>query len=113
MSLKPTNVAEFLGELYGGVVDEKLSIMLSQLGERVTLTEKGGELHIKLKFKPLSATQVSIEHDIGFTIPKQDDKGTVKENSVKETIMYVNDGGNMSLFPENQTDMFRETEKAR
>lgn len=104
--MKPTNVPAFVGDLYGGVFEEKLSAILSEVAAGVTTFDgKQGKVTIDLTFKKLgAASQVNIAHKLSYTVPTM--RGKMSEEDVTETPMYVNSGGALSLFPENQGQMF-------
>ena len=102
--MKPTNVNDFIGELSAGVVEEKLATMLSTVASQVVQHKKGGEVTLTLKMKPVGDhDQVNIEHKLAYKQPKK--RGTIAEDDTQETVMYVNEGGNLSQFPEHQMDM--------
>jgi len=105
MSQKPTDVAQFIGELGAGVTEEKLAHMLTEVCGAVIGQQKAGEVSLKLKIKPAgsSTDQVSIEHTLAYKRPKK--RGVISEDDAQETIMYVNEGNNPSQFPEHQMDM--------
>lgn len=102
--MTPSDVQQVFSELGAGVVEEKLGAMLSLVASQVVAHDKVGEVTIKLKMKRVGSTdQVSIEHTLAYKQPKR--RGSIAEDDTQETVMYVNEGGNISQFPENQMDM--------
>lgn len=110
--MKPTDVAQVVSELGAGVVEEKLGTILSQVATQVIATKKQGTVKLELKLKQVGSTdQVTIEHTLSYKQPKK--RGDISETDVQETVMFVNEGGNISQFPENQLDMIGKGEPQR
>lgn len=102
-----TKVAEFLDDLDGGVFSEKLATALSDVGAGVTTHGKSGSVTVTLSFKQIgNSNQVQIDHTLKYTKPTA--KGKVSEENSTATPMHVGKGGALSLWPENQDDMFRQ-----
>lgn len=102
-----TNVPVFFTELDGGVFERKLSSVLTDVGAAVIEHGKGGEVTIKLKLSQIgNSHQVSIEHILSFARPTLRGKRTEEDKTV--TPMYVGTSG-LTLFPENQSQMFTKT----
>jgi hypothetical protein len=101
----PTDVAKFLAELDGGVFEEKLSHALSDVSGAVSNLREPGSVSIKFDIKPLgSGAQVTVAHKLTYARPTL--RGKAGEEDTTETPMYVGRRGKLSLFPENQIDMF-------
>ena len=110
--MKPTDVSQFIGELGAGVIEEKLAVMISQVASQVVALEKQGEVNITLKFEKFgSADQVKIKHKIVAKHPLK--YGSSMTDDVRESVMCVNEQGDVTQFPENQVDMFNEKETRR
>lgn len=108
--MKLTDVPQFMGELGAGVFEEKLAHILSDVASAVLTNSKQGEVSIKLKMKRVGSTdQVNVEHTLAYKKPKK--RGQISEDDSQETVMYVNEGFNLSQFPENQMDMLGNGEK--
>lgn len=108
----PTNAENFIGELNGGVFAKQLGHVLSDVAESVAAYEKKGEITIKLRFAPSkAANQVEMECDLSYKAPKAS-RGHRAEMTPSDTLMYVNKGGRLSSYPENQHDMFAERSTA-
>lgn len=99
-----TEIAEFFGELGAGVFEQKLSRTLSETALACMANNKTGEIVLKFKITPINQSQAKIAHTITSKAPTLN--GEKSEKNITDTHMYVNAGGNMSLFPENQTQMF-------
>lgn len=108
--MKPSDVKQVFEELGAGVFEEKIAYALSDVCSAVVREDKVGEITIKLKVKRVGSTdQVNISHELGYKRPKK--RGSIAETDSQETVMYVNEEGNITQFPENQTDMFLENAK--
>ncbi len=106
--MSATDVTEFIGDLDGGVFEEKLGRILSEVaGAVVDHGDQGrsGQVQITLDMKRIgSSAQVEVKHKLSYKRPTA--HGDVSENNVLMTPMYVGAGGQMSLFPKDQADMF-------
>lgn len=100
---KPTDIGQFIADLDGGVFDQKVSKMLSDVAAAVIDQNKVGQVVIKLDLKRFEDTfQVVVSHDLSYKMPTR--YGTKSENDKKATPMHVGVGGHMSLFPESQVN---------
>ncbi|MFD1216377.1 hypothetical protein [Microbulbifer celer] len=100
-----TNVSEFLGDLDGGVFEEKLSHILSEVASAVTDHQRKGEVTITLKMAHINnSSQVQIDHTLKYKRPTS--RGSVTEDNSTTTPMYVGTKGSLSFFPEKQDQMF-------
>lgn len=100
-----TNVSQFFSDLDAGVFEEKLSRVLSEVAAAVIDHDRQGEVTVKLTLKRIgNSHQVGIKHKLHYKRPTA--KGQVTEDNTTETPMYVGTRGRLSLFPENQTEMF-------
>lgn len=105
----PTNVTEFIHDLEGGIFENKLAHILSDValhtlecGEK----NKQGKVTIVFSMSRLAGTtqQVSIDHKIEFSKPTP--TGKMSEETTTTSVMHVHKGGNLNVFPENQLQMF-------
>ena len=102
--MKPTDVSQLIGELGAGVVEEKLATILSSVASQCIAQNKTGQVTLVLDMKPVGDhEQINIKHKIAYKQPKK--RGSIAEDDTQETVMYVNEGGNISQFPEHQMDM--------
>lgn len=97
-------LAEFFSELGAGVFEEKLQRVLGETASAVMTNNREGEITIKFKMKPISSSQAKVAHSIEFKAPTLN--GVKSEKNTTDTVMYVGSKGKLSLFPENQTQMF-------
>jgi len=103
-----TDVTEFFSDLDGGAFEQKLARALSDVAGSVIDHDKEGAINITLKLKRIgSSYQVAVRHKLTFTRPTS--KGKVSEENTTETPMHVGTGGRLTLFPENQEQMFTKT----
>ncbi|MBW5800641.1 hypothetical protein [Halomonas elongata] len=102
---QPTDVTRFFEDLDGGVLSERLGVILSHAASAATDNpKKKAKVTIDLEISNIgSGSQVGIAHKLAFKIPHA--HGTQAEDHTTETVMYVNSGGEMTLEPKNQLDM--------
>lgn len=103
-----TDTAHFIGELNGGVVEQQLGHLLSDVALGVVTNGKKGRVVLTLDMEQISgAAMVKITSTVSHVTPTL--RGKKSEEISAETPMHVNSGGKLTVMPENQTDMFRET----
>lgn len=104
--MKATDVQEFLSNLEGGVLQEALGNILSDIAFSVRNNDSRikGRVNLSLSFEKLNDNQVMITHKIDFKKPTS--KGSISEDRESQTPMYVNKGGELSIFSKDQGDMF-------
>ncbi|WP_330925008.1 hypothetical protein [Candidatus Sororendozoicomonas aggregata] len=96
-----TDVGEFVADLDGGLVEEKLSRILSDVAGAVIDHNAAGEVILKLNLKRLAQSyQVVVNHTIKYTRPTS--RGKVTEDESTSTPMYVGEDGKLSFMQENQ-----------
>lgn len=102
-----TDVTKFIVHLDGGVFEEKLSAILSDVAASVVDHGKSGEVNITMKIKQIgSSHQVQVDHTLKYKRPTS--KGSISEDNSTSTPMHVGKRGAMSFFAENQGTMFDE-----
>ncbi|MAX33705.1 MAG: hypothetical protein CME72_11655 [Halomonadaceae bacterium] len=101
----PTDVTRFFEDLDGGVLAERLGTILSHAAASATDNpKKKAKVTLDLTVENIgSGSQVSVLHKLAFKVPTA--HGTTAEDHTTETVMYVNQGGEMTLEPKNQIDM--------
>ena len=100
-----TNVQNFISDLDAGVFEEKLSRILSDVAGAVIDNSGPGKVILQFDLKQIGDTyQVSVKHKLSFIRPTR--YGKASEEDIKETPMHVGTRGALSLFPENQSQMF-------
>lgn len=106
-NLKPTDTTKFLGDLTGGAFTDQIGHALSDVAESVISTGKKGQVVITLDIEQMGdkeSSQVGIKHKLAYTAPER--FGTRKEDYARKTPMYVNHGGEMSLFANHTAGLF-------
>lgn len=113
MSQKPTDINAFLEDLNAGTFAQQIGIALSDVAMGVTTTTKrSGRVVIELDVKRIGeSNQVNVKHKVKMKRPTL--KGMRTEELEGETPMHVGPGGKMTLFPENQADMFSSTKSGQ
>jgi len=105
-----TNVNEFLCDLDGGVFESKLSRALSDVAAGVLDHGKAGKVTVTLSLKQIGQSQqVMINHKLAYTRPTN--CGDIGENNETQTPMYVGEKGALTIFMENQGQMFEKMKK--
>lgn len=103
-----TNVTEFICDLDGGVFEQKLGHILSEVaGAVVDHGEKGksGQVQITLDIKRIGqSAQVEVKHKLAYNRPTMHGKSSEEEQLM--TPMYVGVGGKLTFFPEGQDQLF-------
>ncbi len=107
---KPTEISQFIADCDGGVFDGQVSQILSEAAMSTVTHGKQSKVVIEFNMKRIGESQqVMIDNKLNYKMPTA--KGSVSEDSTTNTPFYVGQGGRMSLFPENQTDMFTTDKK--
>lgn len=107
-SHRDTDVNQFFEDLDGGVFIQKLARALSEVAGGVVDNNDKGRIDIQLNVKRIGQTyQVNIGHTLKYTVPTL--RGKISEEDTTETPMHVNTGGKVSIFPENQNQLFTRT----
>lgn len=100
-----TDVNEFITDLDGGQLEQRLSHILSNVAGAVSDHHEKGEITLKLTLKPIgNGSQVDVQHNLKYTRPTS--LGRQSEDYQSNTSMHIGTGGKMSFFPENQSQMF-------
>ncbi len=107
-----TNVTEFLRDLDGGAFEAKLARALSDVAAGVIDYEKSGKIVVTLKLKRIgNSQQVMINHNLHYSRPTN--RGDISENNETQTPMYVGSKGAMTIFMEDQEQMFGKFENKK
>jgi hypothetical protein len=100
-----TKVDQFIADLDGGVLEEKLSSILSDVAASVIDHGRAGTVQLTLNIKQIgNSHQVQIDHVLKYKRPTS--RGNISEDNATTTPMYVGTRGALSFFPENQSQMF-------
>lgn len=99
---KQTNVGQLLADLHGGTFEKKLAHTLSQAG--LAAIGDGGQAKVQVTFtlkKVATGRECKLEHSIAYVIPTRNGEKSEKDRT--ETVVYVNEGGNLTILPEAQS----------
>jgi hypothetical protein len=100
-----TDLNEFLGDMEAGVFAQRVAVALSEAALGVVTTGKPGKVTITFDMKQIAdGSQVAVAHKLEYHKPTM--KGRVREESTGKTPYHVGPGGRITLFPENQGDLF-------
>jgi len=100
-----TDVHKFIGDLSGGVLEQKLGAILSEVAGAVIDHNKVGKVNLEFSLKRIGNTyQLEVSHALKYTCPTAN--GDRSENNKTVTPMFVGTGGAISLFPEGQDSLF-------
>ncbi|ELY3545867.1 hypothetical protein SMX40_003422 [Cronobacter turicensis] len=95
-----TKVPEFLGELDGGVFENKIALALSEVAFGVLNNGTKGKVTVTFELDRMSNSveekRVMIKHKLSYMRPTP--RGKSSEENTTETPMYVNRGGKNSLL---------------
>lgn len=107
-SHRDTDVTQFLEDLDGGVFIQKLARAISEVAGGVVDHNAKGKIDIQLTLERIGQSyQVNIGHALKYTVPTL--RGKISEEDLTATPMHVNTGGKVSIFPENQNQLFTRT----
>ena len=105
--MKPTDIKDLLESQDGGSFKERVERVLSEVANAVIDEGNQGEVNLKIKMDRIQeSTQITVASDVSYKRPTN--RGKVTENYETKTPMYVNSGGDVSLFSRDQEDAFPE-----
>jgi hypothetical protein len=100
-----TDLNEFLGDMEAGVFAQRVAVALSEAALGVVTTGKPGKVVIAFDMRQIAdGSQVAIAHKLEYIKPTA--KGKVREESTGKTPFHVGAAGKITLFPDNQGDLF-------
>lgn len=100
-----TDVPQFMHDLYGGAFEQKLGVALSAVAAGAVEHGRKGKVVVTFELSRIGESQtVNITHTVAMDAPTM--RGNRTEKDKTETPMHVNRGGRLSLFPENQGQLF-------
>lgn len=100
-----TKVDSFIADLNGGVFEQKLSVVLSDVAGAVIDHGKNGKVIIELNMSRIgNSYQIEVQHKLKYNRPTS--KGSIQEDELTSTPMHVGARGALSFFPENQGQLF-------
>lgn len=100
-----TDISTFFTELEAGVFGQKLSAAISDCA--IAAVDKGApsKVVIEIDIKQVGRSdQVNVSHKMKYKRPTS--RGEIAETTTGTTPMYVGELGAVTLFPENQGQMF-------
>jgi len=101
----PTKVSKFVEDLDGGVFEEKLSQILSDVAGAVIDQGKLGKVNISFTIRQIgSSHQVQVDHTLKYQRPTA--RGSMSEDNTTSTPMHVGSRGALTFFAENQAQIF-------
>ena len=99
-----TDVNEFFTDLDGGVFEQKLSRILTDVAAAVVEHGRKGKVTIDLDLSQIgNSHQVMIQHKLKFSRPTM--RGTAQEDESTQTPMFIGKKG-LTMLPENQGQLF-------
>lgn len=99
-----TKTQDFIADLDGGVFEEKIGRVLSEVAAGVVAQGRKGSVTIKFDFKQISeSNQVEVSHKLSYDKPTR--RGKATEEDTTTTPMYVGNGGDMTIHPIDQLRM--------
>lgn len=103
--MTPTDVGEFFTDLDAGIFAQKLGAAISECSAAAIDKGRKAKISIELNISQIgSSHQVTVAHKLTYSRPTS--KGSLKEDNATSTPMHVGTGGKVTLFPENQGQMF-------
>lgn len=103
-SERATKVPDFIGELDGGVFENKISMALSEVAFGVLNNGQKGKVTLTFELDRMSNSvdekRVMIKHKLAYVRPTP--RGKSSEEDTTETPMYVNRGGKLTILQEDQ-----------
>ena len=107
-----TDVDAFISELDGGVFKQKLAAAISKCAAGTMDFKKNGKLVVTLDMKKLGDSEM-LEVSTTFSMTQPTMHGHTQEVTTRQTPFYVGVGGKLSIFPQDQDDMFNSDKKSR
>lgn len=103
-----TDVPEFLGELDAGTFMNKIAGALNTAALGVLNNGSKGKVVLTFDIdrmgNSIEEKRVMIKHKLQYVTPTP--RGKVSEEDTTETPMFVNRGGKLTIFQEDQGDLF-------
>ncbi|WP_413734376.1 hypothetical protein ACL2XP_18050 [Sodalis sp. RH21] len=103
-----TDVKEFISDLDGGVLENKIAAALNTAALGVLNNGGKGKVVVELDFSRMSNSmeekRVMIVHKLKYVSPTP--RGKASEEDSTETPMYVGRGGKLTIMQEDQGQLF-------
>lgn len=105
---KDTDVHQLLDDLDGGVFVQKLARAFSEAAGGVIDNDQKAKIKVEFDLSRIgNSYQINLGHKLTYSVPTL--RGKITEENLTLTPVHVNTGGRISLFPENQGQMFTRT----
>ena len=110
---KPSpTLPEILGELDAGIFEQKVHEALKTVALGVIRTGKDGSIQLTLKLSQIgNSSTVDVAHTLKMVQPTIN--GKVTDESTTNTAMYANNLGYLTIHPQMQEDLFKESENVK
>jgi len=105
--------SQYLGEFDGGVLDQKVTRILSATALAVLDTGKSGEVTIKIVMKPTKDSRSQINTQITAKMSKPTTRGKSTEEDTTGEQQFVSPKGAISSVPWTQNDLFKPTNEVK
>ncbi|WP_020409860.1 hypothetical protein [Hahella ganghwensis] len=100
-----TDVNDFISSCDAGVLEQKISAALSEVAANVVTYSQKGKVVLTFDVSQLgTSSQVMCSHKIVHTLPTA--RGKISAEDASQTPFHVGRNGKLTLFPEDQSDMF-------
>ncbi|NID15009.1 hypothetical protein HBF32_05945 [Luteibacter yeojuensis] len=94
-----------LADLHAGVFEQQVNAAISDVAANVCTHGKKGEVVLKFTMKQIGdSNQVAMTHSMKFLVPTA--RGRIVEETAADTPLHVSKGGKLTLYPEEQREMF-------
>jgi len=106
-----TDIANMIGELNGGQVEQMLNLALSDAALNTLTHDKVSTVTLQLKMTRIGdSNQVGVVSTVSYKVPTK--RGSRSEDYATDTPMFVGAGGKLSVTPDNQIDIFKNRTRA-
>jgi len=100
-----TDVSQFIDDLDAGTYQQKIGKALSDVAAGVVDNHAAGKVQLTFTLKQIgNSNQVMVEHLLAYSAPTAN--GEFAEKNLTKTPMHINEGGELTLFPKNQHQLF-------
>lgn len=112
MPVRDTDVTEVLEDMEAGNFMNQLAHALSRVADGVVTNGTKGQVVVTLDVKQIAnSSSVHVTHALKYVEPTS--RGEITEKTQSATPFHVNQGGKLTLYPENQGQLFSKTGEAQ
>lgn len=102
--MRQTEMKEVLAELDGGTLLDKIQTILSDVAANSVNHESKGKVTLNMTMQPIKgSSQVNLIVDVDYKRPRN--RGMLSETYRVEHPVFVNQGGKITVLPENPLKM--------